>query len=129
MLIARAEGAAEGVVEALVGVVVRVLARRHQLPDEDEALLRARSIDDVELASASPSITGAMFVAGTSPGFQLLSTRSSFGTSSAIVMSPTTTIVAWFGLNQVRWKVARSALVIAFTDASVPEPVSGSPYG
>src|SRR6185436_16197487 len=40
---------------------------------------------------------------GTDPFFQPWNSASSFGLISAIVVSPTTTIVAWSGLNQVWW--------------------------
>ena len=43
---------------------------------------------------------------------------------AAIVVSPTTTRVALFGLNQVSWKRTRSSRVIAASDASVPLPVN-----
>ena len=50
-----------------------------------------------------------MFLAGTSPGFQPANSRSSLGRISAIVVAPTTTSVAWLGLNQVSWKRTRSS--------------------
>ena len=69
--------------------------------------------------------TWPMFLAGTSPDFQPAKSRSSFGRISAIVVAPVTTMVAWLGLNQVRWKATRSLRPIRAVDASVPEPVHG----
>jgi hypothetical protein len=42
-----------------------------------------------------------------------------------MVVAPTTTSVAWLGLNQVRWNPTRSSRVIFRADASVPEPLYG----
>ncbi len=69
-----------------------------------------------------------IFLVGMSPGFHDEKARSSFALSSGIVMSPTATIVPWFGLNHARWNATRSARVIAFTEVSLPLPVSGCPY-
>ncbi len=66
-----------------------------------------------------------MFFRGTSPGRQAANSRSSLGLSSAIVVAPTTTSVAWLGLNHVRWNSTRLSRVIFAVDASVPEPVQG----
>ena len=68
-----------------------------------------------------------MFFFGTSPGFQEAKSFSSFGWISANVVSPTTTIVALFGLNHVLWNLTRSSRVIFATEPSVPEPVNGLP--
>ena len=59
-----------------------------------------------------------MFFFGTSPAFQPSKSFSSFGLISASVVSPTTTSVALFGLNQVWWNFTRSARDIFATEAS-----------
>jgi hypothetical protein len=69
-----------------------------------------------------------MFLAGISPGFHVAKSRSSLGRISAIVVAPVTTIVAWLGLNHVRWKATRAFRPIRAVDASVPDPVHGLAY-
>ena len=70
-----------------------------------------------------------MFFAGTVPGFHAANSFSSRGLISAIVVAPTTTIVALTGLNQSAWNFTSVSRVILPTDSIVPEPVSGVPYG
>src|SRR5579871_2629183 len=65
---------------------------------------------------------------GTAPGLQPENSFSSFGVTSAIVVSPTITRVALFGLNHALWNLTRSSRVSFETLAVVPNPVSGLPY-
>ena len=88
-------------------------------------LLGARPVEQVDLPASRLGATSAMFFVGTSPGRQPAKSRSSLGRISAIVVAPTTTIVAWLGLNQVLWNFTRSSRVIFLADASVPEPLQG----
>ena len=123
---ARDEGAAEHGVQRLDGDLVRVRFGRGGLAGEDDGLLGARPVEEVDLG-AGPRRTAPRFFFGTSPAFQDANSRSSRGWISARVVSPTTTSVALLGLNQVSWNRTTSSRVSFETDCAVPEPVSGVP--
>src|SRR5215210_8872812 len=69
--------------------------------------------------------TCAIDLVGTFPRCQPANSCSSRGRISARVVAPTTTMVAWFGLNHEVWKRTRSSRLILAVDSSVPEPVHG----
>jgi hypothetical protein len=67
------------------------------------------------------------FFVGVDPFRQSLNSDSSFGLISAIVVSPTMTIVALLGLNHASWNLIRSSRVIFATPSSYPDPENGRP--
>ena len=65
-------------------------------------LLSARAIDDVYRLTVPQLDVGDVLAGDVGPHPTLENRRSSLGLISAMVVSPTTIIVALFGLNQVR---------------------------
>ena len=79
---------------------------------DDHGLLAIRAGRAGRPAARAAALRRRCSSAGTSPGRQPANSRSSLGWISAIVVAPTTTSVAWLGLNQVRWNLTRSSRVI-----------------
>jgi RNA polymerase sigma-70 factor (ECF subfamily) len=100
-----------------------------------EELGQAASADDLAAARPDPSVgdTGAAMdleqaIAGLPAGARQVPKRSSSsGVISARVVSPTTKMVPLSGRIQRSWNAVRSARVTAFTPASSPRPLNGTP--
>ena len=102
MLMRELNDAAERVVERHERDLVRIgLRRRDVRRRESPTVPRPADRARYNAPRARPRDRSRCSSPGTSPGFQPRSARSSFGVSSAIVMSPTATSVACSGLNQV----------------------------
>ena len=71
--------------------------------------------------------TRARSLTGVSARVQPAKSRSSRGTMSPMVVSPTMRRVPLLGRNQVSWNPTRSSREIRLTEAAVPDPVKGRP--
>ena len=81
---------------------VRVVARREQVAADDDRLRRSWLVDHIN-DRLLRLFAGRDDDLGVSPGFQAAKAFSSSGVISLSVVSPVTTSVALFGLNQTRW--------------------------